>query len=182
MRYGLLVLFMTLSTSVGGQEPIDPARQTFLHSVDEYVALHRQLEAPLPPEVVTADLERLFEPRKVLAAAVRAARADARQGDIFTPDIAQYVRAIMADALEKGGIEDMLATVEDENSVHVPARVNGDYPAGRSVAMMPPCVLAALPSLPPELHYAFIGRDLILWDMHAGLIVDFVPNAIPETT
>ena len=76
----------------------------------------------------------------------------------------------------------MLATVEDENFVHIPATVNGDYPAGRSISPMPTCLLAALPPLSPELQYRFVGRDLILWDVHAGLIVDFVTNAIPETT
>lgn len=77
---------------------------------------------------------------------------------------------------------DLFDAVEEENSVHVPARVNADYPAGRSISMMPPCLLAALPRLPEELRYAFVGRDLILWDVHAGLIVDFVPRVIPETT
>jgi hypothetical protein len=76
----------------------------------------------------------------------------------------------------------MLAIVEDENFVHVPASVNGDYPAGRSISMMPPSLLAALPPLPPEVEYRFVGRDLILWSWQSGLIVDFVPNAIPETT
>ena len=76
----------------------------------------------------------------------------------------------------------MLAIVEDENVVHIPATVNGDYPAGRSISPMPPGLLASLPPLPPELQYRFVGRDLILWDMHAGLIVDFVANAIPEMT
>lgn len=74
---------------------------------------------------------------------------------------------------------DMLAIVEDENAVHAPARVHADYPAGRSIPLMPTCLLIALPRLPPELQYAFVGRDLILRDVHAGLIVDFVPRAIP---
>ena len=76
----------------------------------------------------------------------------------------------------------MLAIVEEENTVHIPARVNADYPAGASMPLMPTCLLAALPPLPPELEYRFVGRDLILWDVHAGLIVDFVPRAIRETT
>jgi hypothetical protein len=42
--------------------------------------------------------------------------------------------------------------------------------------------MAALPPLPPELQYRFVGRDLILWDIHSGLIVDFLPDAIRETT
>ena len=182
MRAGSLVLFICLSAGVSGQQATDPSRQVFIQRVNEYVALHRRLEAPLPPEVVTADLEALFAPRKGLAAAIRAARADARQGDIFSPETSKYVRVLVAAALREGRIADMLAIVEDENSVHVRPRVNADYPAGRSVAMIPPCLLAALPSLPDELRYGFVGRDLILWDVHAGLIVDFVPGVIPKTT
>jgi hypothetical protein len=182
MRYGSFILFMSLVVGVGGQQPTDPLRQAFLQRVDDYVALHRRLEAPLPPQVVTGDLEALFAPRKALSAAIRTARADARQGDIFSPALAGYFRTLVVDTLRKGGIKDMLAIVEDENLVHVPATVNGDYPAGRSISLMPSCLLAALPPLPSELQYRFVGRDLILWDTHAGLIVDFVPDAIPKTT
>lgn len=182
MRYSPFILFVSLVVGVSGQQAADPMRQTFLQRVDDYVAMHRQLEGPLPGEVVTADLEVLFAPRNGLASAIRTARADARQGDIFSPPVAKYFRTLVIDTLRQAGIGDMLAIVEDENSVHVPARVNGDYPAGRSISVMPPCLLAALPPLPPELQYRFVGRDLILWDVHAGLIVDFVPQAIPETT
>jgi hypothetical protein len=182
MRYGPFILFVSVVVGVSGQQATDPVRDTFLQRVDEYVALHRRLEAPLPRPVVTADLEALFAPRKALAAAIRTARADACQGDIFSPVLASYFRTLVADALRKGGIKDMLAIEEDENFVHIPATVNGDYPAGRSISLMPPGLLASLPPLPPELQYRFVGRDLILWDMHAGLIVDFVANAIPVTT
>jgi hypothetical protein len=36
-----------------------------------------------------------------------------------------------------------------------------------------------LPELPPELSYRFVGRDLVLKDIKAGLVVDVLPNAIP---
>ena len=182
MRYGPFILIVSLLGGVGGQPATDPMCHTFLQRVDEYVALHRRLEAPLPPEVVTADLDALFAPRVAMAAAIRASRAGARQGDIFTPAMARYFRILVADALKAEGITNMLLIVEEDNEVHVPAAVNADYPAGRSIPLMPPCLLAELPPLPDELQYRFVGRDLILWDVHAGLIVDFVPNAIPETT
>jgi hypothetical protein len=183
MRYGAVLLFLGLAAAVGAQETAtDPMRHTFLQRVDDYVALHRRLEGPLPREVVTTDASALFESKRALAAAIRTARADAQQGDIFSPAMARYFRLVVADAVKTGGIEDLLAIVEEENTVHIPAAVNVDYPAGRSISMMPPCLLAALPPLPPELEYRFVGRDLILWDVHAGLIVDFVPDAIPETT
>lgn len=182
MRYGAVLLMVGLAGSVSGQQASDPMRQAFLQRVDAYATLHRNLEGPLPREVVTADLEALLAPRKAMAAAIRAARSDARQGDIFSPPVAAYFRTLVAGALRGGGIRDMVGIVEDENSVHVPARVNADYPAGRSIATMPPCLLAELPPLPPELRYGFVGRDLILWDVHAGLIVDVVPYAIREMT
>jgi hypothetical protein len=183
MRYGAVLLFVSLAAAVGAQGPAsDPMRHTFLQRVDEYVGLHRRLEAPLPREVVTADPAVLFESKRALAAAIRAARADAEQGEIFSPAMARYFRILIADAIKEGGIEDLLAIIEDENTVHIPAAVNVDYPAGRSISLMPPCLLAALPPLPPELEYRFVGPDLILWDVHAGVIVDFVPNAIRETT
>jgi len=186
MRYGPLILLVTLAGGANGQPATDPMRHTFLQRVDEYVTLHRRLEAPLPREVTTADPEALYVSRHALAAAIRQARADARQGDIFSPAIAGHFRGLVADALRAGGITDMLAILEeeneDENFVSNPACVNADYPAGGAISLMPPSLLAALPALPPELEYRFLGRDLILWDVHAGLIVDFVPRAIPETT
>jgi hypothetical protein len=36
-----------------------------------------------------------------------------------------------------------------------------------------------LPELPPGLAYRFVGRDLVLKDIKAELVVDLIPNAIP---
>jgi hypothetical protein len=41
-------------------------------------------------------------------------------------------------------------------------------------------VLQGLPALPEELEYRFIGNRLILMDVHAHLIADFVDNALPR--
>jgi hypothetical protein len=49
-------------------------------------------------------------------------------------------------------------------------------------AIMPPCLLAALPPLPEELGYRFLAGDLVLVDLHARLIVDFIPRALRGTT
>jgi hypothetical protein len=164
------------------QSERDALRQLFTQRVDEYVALHREIEQLLPPDIVTSDLKALFAPRIAMAREMRQARSRAHQGDIFTPALQVYFRTLIAETLRCEGITDLLAIIEDENSVHTPARVNADYPAGRSIPAIPPCLLAAFPTLPPEVRYSFVGRDLILWDMHAGLIVDFVPRAVPIST
>jgi hypothetical protein len=157
-------------------------RDTFLLRVDAYVRLHRDIERLLPPEIVTPDVDALFAPRVAMNREMRKARSHARQGDIFTPGVSVYFRVLMAETLRRHGITDVLATFEEENTVFIPPTVNGDYPAGRSIPLMPPCLIGALPPLPPEVRYSFIGTDLILWDLHAGLIVDFVPGALPAIT
>jgi hypothetical protein len=168
---------------IGAQSASDSRAVTrlFAQRVNDYVALHRHVERLLPPEIVTSDLDRLFAPRVAMAREMRQARRDARQGDIFTPDLEMYFRTLIAQTLQRDDTPDMLAIIEEENSVHTVASVNGDYPGGRSVPYIPPSVLAALPSLPSELRYSFVGRDLILWDVHAGLIVDFVPLVVPPS-
>jgi hypothetical protein len=184
----ILALSLTMaaaatSTSATAVQTTAPsARDVFLQRVDEYVVLHRRLEADLPPEIVTSDPERLLAPRITLARELRKARATARQGNIFIPAVADYFRGVITEALRVGEVANLLEIIEDENFVRVIPTVNGDYPAGASISLMPACLLAALPPLPKELEYRFLSRDLILWDVHAGLIVDFVPQALVETT
>ena len=126
----------------------ETVREAFLKRVDAYVQLHRRLEANLPPEVITADPQALFVPRYALAREIRRARADARQGELFTPATAVYFKELVTRTLNESGIGDFLAIVEEENTVTLVPQVNGDYPAGASICFMPPSLLAALPPLP----------------------------------
>jgi hypothetical protein len=57
-------------------------------------------------------------------------------------------------------------------------KVNAKYPQDQPLPTVPPNVLAALPKLPEELEYRIVKKDLILRDVHANLIVDYIPNAI----
>ena len=45
---------------------------------------------------------------------------------------------------------------------------------------MPPQILKALPPLPEELDYRFIETSLILLDVHAHIIVDYLTGAVPR--
>ena len=44
--------------------------------------------------------------------------------------------------------------------------------------MMAPSLLRVIPPLAPELQYRFVGQDLILWDVHANLVVDVIRSAV----
>jgi hypothetical protein len=55
--------------------------------------------------------------------------------------------------------------------------VNGRFPWLRGAGMWL-CVLNALPSVPEELQYRIVGRDLVLVDVHANLVVDSLRDAL----
>lgn len=157
----------------------------FAKATEDYALLHRQLERRLPPIVVNANPETIRRAIDEMAAAVRAARPDARQGDLFNPAIQAAIRQRIAKALGSHGFtpadvrEAELAEGIDASSVTL--RVNGTFPWALGTAMFP-CVLEALPPLPPELQYRIVGRDLMLIDVHASLIVDILPLALGDTT
>src|SRR5262249_12667589 len=59
-----------------------------------------------------------------------------------------------------------------------PPNVNETLKAPR----LPPLLLSALPSLPEQLEFDFSGRALILHDVDANIVVDYLDDALPEYT
>jgi len=45
----------------------------------------------------------------------------------------------------------------------------------------PPTLLLNLPELPKGLEYRILGRELVLRDTDANIVVDYIPNALPDT-
>ncbi len=60
----------------------------------------------------------------------------------------------------------------------IPFKVNAKYPEGAPVPTVPASVLLSLPTLPRPLEYRIVGKHLLLLDTDAGIIVDYIPNAI----
>lgn len=56
------------------------------------------------------------------------------------------------------------------------------WPEPVPFGFVPPQLLAVLPRLPDELQYRILGSALVLWDHHANLIVDFLPDAFAALT
>jgi hypothetical protein len=144
------------------------------------VALHQRLEQQLPPLRLSEDEEEIFEASDALADAIQKARSTAREGDIFTPPVAVHIRALISDRLTARGFlpEELISAMSEEADEFSPqAVVNGRFPWGRGTIMWP-FLLEALPHLPHELQYRMIGRDLILVDAHADLVIDIMRNAV----
>ena len=160
--------------------------QNFRHRVDEYVALHRMLEGPLPRLRVSTNMDEIRVAQQALATRLKQARWSAVPGEIITADVGRMFRRRIAECLSPADWEAILneVTVEEQGPPvrAVTLRVNMEWPEDVPFTFVPPQLLAALPSLPAELQYRIVGRSLVLWDHHANLIVDFLPGALGSTT
>jgi hypothetical protein len=159
----------------------------FAARIDEYVMLHRQLEGTVPMLHVSRDPAEVRAAVTALGTKIRAARPDARQGDVFTPAVTTFFRRSIVSCLAGRSVAALLADLEAERyeeegdqpgPMPVP-KVNDTYPPTVEYPIMLPSLLAALPPLPEELQYRLVGRILILWDHHADLVVDVLPDALP---
>jgi hypothetical protein len=184
-RLALAILLSCGSaTAVGAQtdraNPDALLLQDFTHRVDAYMKVHKRLEDKAPPLETTKDPAKIKASQEGLMKAIQAERAGARQGEIFTPEISALVRRLMYPEIKgKQGTETKQAIKDDAPPRSaVTLKVNAAYPSDAPLPSVPPNLLASLPKLPDDLEYRVIGRDLILRDVHANLIVDFLPNAI----
>jgi hypothetical protein len=153
-------------------------QQDFKERVGKYMQLHQRLEKQAPPLKKTDDPAEIKASQDALATAIRAARANAQQGEIFTPEIAQLLRRLMYPEVRGSEGAVTRKTIKDDAPAAITLKVNARYPESAPLPTVPPNLLGSLPQLPKDLEYRIIGRDLILRDVHANLIVDFLPKAI----
>jgi hypothetical protein len=154
----------------------------FTRRVQAYTGMRSMVARTVPPLEVSTDPTEIWHASNALAFAIRAVRADARQGDLFSPEIAVAFRVAISAGCH-GRYDDLLEIITDELESPLPApTVHARWPMGAPLPMMPPDLLAALPTLPAGLEYRFMNRDLVLLDVDANLIIDFVPGAVPSTT
>jgi len=152
--------------------------EAFKKRVDEYVALHRKLEASIPALPKQATPQQVDTHERALAKLIQQARADAKPGDIFFPAMQRLVRRLLAPVFTgKAGAQIKSEITDKEYKGNVKLVVNGRYPDEVPVSTMPPQVLQELPKLPEELEYRFVLTNLILFDPHAHIIPDFVEHA-----
>ena len=151
----------------------------FKQRLNKYIELQRDLADDSPPLKETSDPAKIDAAQEVLAAKLRAARKDAMPGDIFTPQVRALFRRLMYPELKgEDGPETKAAISGDDGPPKVPLKVNAKYPDTQPLPTVPPNLLARLPQLPEDVEYRIVGKHLILRDVDANIIIDFVPNAI----
>jgi tetratricopeptide (TPR) repeat protein len=154
-----------------------PVLADFTARLDNYLEVQRKLAHYSPRLEETDNPAKIAAAQDVLAAKVRTARKDARQGDIFTPEVAALFRRLIYPELKGAEGRETKGNIRDEHAT-VPLKVNAKYPTSQPLPTVPPNVLASLPQLPMDVEYRIADGHLILRDVDADIIVDYIPNAI----
>ena len=157
-----------------------PVLKDFQTRLDQYIKTQRVLMQDGPQLKETAEPADINLAQETLAAKIRDARKTAKQGDIFTPQVSTMFRSLMKPELKGAAGRETRSEIKEEapTTGEVPLRINGGYPQDQPLSTVPPNVLASLPSLPSDVEYRVVGKHLILRDVDANIIVDYVPNAI----
>lgn len=157
------------------------AFKEFAQLVQQYLDLHKKLEASLPPLGPKETQEKIVERKTSLAQKIRGERSDAKKGDVFAPEIAEEFRRLIRIELQGPKGSKARKTIrQGEPLKPLRLRVNDTYPERLPVTTVPPALLLKLPQLPEEVAYRIVGRDLVLLDVEANLILDFIHEALPK--
>jgi len=161
----------------GGRD--DGPRAELVDRVQDYVALRRRLEADLPPLAPGADAEAIEKRRAALAEKLVAASPDAHPGTIFTARVGAALREELRTVLAGDDGKNARGAILDENPDGIRVEPRRPYPEGAPLSRVPASVLAVLPPVTDDVEYRFVGRDLILRDAHANVVIDVLPEAVP---
>lgn len=156
-----------------------PAVPGFDERVKEYVKLRERLEGKLPKLPPDSEPAKIDAHQAALAEKIKEARAGTRPGEIFSPPVARHFRDVIRGEYQGEKLKELRGKVREADTKGVPLRVNTAYPETKESIDMPPTLLLALPQLPKQLRYRFVGRNLLLVDREARLIIDYMPDAVP---
>ena len=159
--------------------PDAPVIADFNARLERFVKTQRALLKRTPISE-NATPEEIKKRQETLAAQLREIRKDAKQGDIFTPQVAVLFKRLMAPPVQQAPRETKQALAEEDGEVaKVNLVVNAAWPASEPLTTTPANILDKLPQLPPDVEYRISNkRHLVLRDVDANIIVDFIYNAI----
>ena len=193
MRNTFCVLLIVLAFSSSPRQAVagqsgpsgtSPAKKSTIEDfgdrVNGYVRIRKDAEDFLSALSSSKDPAEIASHKIELAELIVSERANAHQGDIFTPKAAAKFREIIHKTLKGPRTQDARRTVDDKDPEKIVIlRVNMVYPEDNPLQTAPPTLLARLPELPMDMGYRFIGRAFVLLDNKTRLIIDFIPDAIP---
>lgn len=189
--YTTFLIIFSLSGLALGQHPQthvakEPASKqdklllkNYEKSVKQYVALRESVRKKLPPLSKDSTPEQITAYQKQFVDALRAKRGYAKQGYMFTPAVAKYIRELIRKEFKGTDRVEVREAILEADTAGVPLKVNYPYPETKELTQIPPTLLLTLPTLPKEVKYRFVQRHMLLVDTDNGLIIDYMTNALP---
>lgn len=176
VRVMAVTVLATLTLAVGAcgkPEPVEtPKVSDFEKRIADYLEVQKKATDDLPALVRTDDPVEITQREVAMGESIRAARANAKPGDIMTPEIAaQFRKLIKADFDSRTDPEKKM--MKDEIPPFPPA-LNQTYPSDHPLATFPATLLSVMPTLPDGLEYRFLINALIIRDIKANIIVDYI--------
>lgn len=170
--------------------------EEFYEEVQEYVRLRLEASRMVPPIAVGASAEQIGAHQKAIADVIRVLRGDAKRGDIFEPEVETAFRHVIDREIRGPEGPEIVKEIRDGNpkvegvpkpsnptqevKTPITLKVNGFYPDEAPFSSVPPSLLLKIPQLPDQVRYRFVGRALILRDTDANVILDFIPDIVPD--
>ena len=152
----------------------------FNDRVKEYLKVRSDAKGKLPKLSKDSTPEQIQASETAFVAELGKARASAKPGDVFTPDIAQYIRSTLKREVPPSEKKEIRKTaLDNETNIPVRLKVNYPYPDPKEFVEMPATLLLKLPQLPKEIKYRYVNRNLLLVDSDNNLIIDYMLNALP---
>jgi hypothetical protein len=161
-----------------GVNPDAAVLADFKSRIDAYMKLRKEAVKDAPRLKETKDPAKIRAAQDAMSVQIRAARANAAHGDIFTPEITAQFRRMLSPELKGDDGRDAKAIIKDDAPTNVPFKVNAKYPEGAPVPTVPASLLVNLPTLPEPLQFRIIEKHLVLVDEDADVIVDYALNII----
>jgi len=191
---GVLVCLLILASGVAvGQKtqnaalaepvavsPADKAAiDVFEKEVKDYIALRNKVRENAPKLSKDSTPEQINAYRTALELSLRNARPNAKRGEFFRPETADFIRRTLKTEFQGKDRKELREQVFETELKGVVLRVNYPYAQAAELSEMPATLLTKLPQLPKELRYRFVGRNMLLVDRESNVILDFMPDALP---
>jgi len=160
--------------------PADKAAiETFEKHVKGYIELRNKVRANAPKLSKDSTPEQIHAYRTTLEQSLRNARPNAKRGEFFRPETADFIRRTLKIEFQGKDRRELRDQIFETETQGVVLRVNYPYAQTAELSEMPATLLTKLPQLPKELRYRFVGRNMLLVDRESDLIIDFMPEALP---
>jgi hypothetical protein len=169
------------STDDPALEPLRTALQTYVDRTQPYRKQAAQAAEQVPGKASTGAEASVRARQNALAEALKTKlRPNAKQGDLLGDGAAAIIRK-RVDEVFKGPRHDLLMdSLAEQNDTGKAAPTTVTINEHLDAPRVPPQLIDMLPALPKQLEYGFTGRTLVLRDVDADVVVDYLPDTLPE--